>query len=89
MWCGGRLETGIGRLHNIALATLPGFSLPGDISASSRYYKEDLVDPPVTVEDGWIRPPSGPGLGHQVRKDLLDRVTLSKRIFRREGEVRP
>ena len=89
MWCGGRLETGIGRLHNVALATLPGFSLPGDLSASSRYYEEDLVDPPVTVEDGWVRPPSGPGLGHRVRKDLLERVTLAKRVFRLGEEIRP
>jgi len=89
LWCGGRLETGIGRLHNVALATLPGFSLPGDLSASSRYYAEDLVDPPVTVESGWVRPPSGPGLGHRVRKDLLERVTTARRVFREGREVRP
>ncbi len=87
VWCGGRLETGIGRLHNVALATLPGFSLPGDLSASARYYKEDLVDPPVTVEDGWVTPPSGPGLGHEVKKDLLERVTLAKRLYRGGKEV--
>jgi len=67
VWCGGLLETGIGRAHNIALATLPNFSLPGDISASDRYYAEDIIDPPVTVTPrGTIPVPTGPGIGYNV-----------------------
>jgi len=87
VWCGGRLETGIGRLHNLAIATLPGFSLPGDISPSSRYYEEDLVDPPVVMEGGMVTPPAGPGLGHRVREDRLEEVTLTRRLFREGGEA--
>lgn len=72
VWCGGLLETGIGRLHNIALATLPNFTLPGDISASSRYYERDLIDPPVRLTDrGTIAVPTGPGIGHAVDEDAL------------------
>lgn len=67
VWCGGLLETGVGRAHNIALASLPGFTLPGDIAASDRYYAEDIVDPPVTVTpQGTIRVPDGPGIGYTV-----------------------
>ncbi|MBV8881241.1 MAG: o-succinylbenzoate synthase [Planctomycetaceae bacterium] len=67
VWCGGLLETGIGRAHNIALATLPNFTLPGDIAASDRYYAEDVVDPPVTVTpQGTLRVPEGPGIGYNV-----------------------
>lgn len=82
VWCGGKLETGIGRLHNVALATLPGFSLPGDLSGSARYYAEDLVDPPVTARAGLVVPPEGPGLGHAVRVDLLERVTEERKCWR-------
>jgi O-succinylbenzoate synthase len=72
VWCGGLLETGIGRLHNIALATLPNFTLPGDISASERYYREDVIDPPVTLEpDGTLKAPDGPGIGHRVLPERL------------------
>ncbi|HZE95950.1 MAG TPA: o-succinylbenzoate synthase [Planctomycetota bacterium] len=67
VWCGGLLETGVGRAHNIALATLPHFTLPGDISASDRYYAEDVIDPPVTVTPrGTIVVPQGPGIGYTV-----------------------
>lgn len=67
VWCGGMLESGIGRAHNIALASLPGFSLPGDISASSRYFARDLIAPEVTVSpDGTVIAPLGPGLGFNV-----------------------
>lgn len=78
VWCGGLLETGIGRAHNIALATLPNFSLPGDISGSDRYFAEDLIDPPVAVRpDGTIAAPTAPGLGHTVRLDRIDRATVT------------
>jgi o-succinylbenzoate synthase len=79
VWCGGMLEAGIGRAHNIALSTLPGFSLPGDVSASERYWHEDIIDPPVTVTSrGTIRPPSGRGIGYQVRRDRIDAMTTRR-----------
>ncbi len=77
VWCGGLLETGIGRAHNLAIATLPGFTLPGDLSASDRYWDEDLIDPPVRLEaDGGIEVPGGVGLGYEVRADRLERATV-------------
>ena len=72
VWCGGMLESGIGRAHNIALASLPGFVLPGDISASSRYFSRDLIVPEVTVSsDGTVAAPRGPGLGFNVNLDYI------------------
>ncbi len=82
-WCGGMFETGIGRAHNIAAASLPGYTLPGDISASKRYWDEDLVDPPVEVTpQGTIRVPTSPGLGYHVRQDLVERCTIEKETWR-------
>ena len=79
VWCGGMLETGVGRAHNIALATLPGFTLPGDISASDRYYAEDVVDPPVTVTpQGTILVPKGPGIGYNVIEKRLTRYCVRR-----------
>ena len=76
VWCGGMLESGIGRLANVHLQTLPGFTLPGDTSASARYFDEDLVDPPVTVSaDGLITVPTGPGLGHEVLWARVEKAT--------------
>lgn len=81
VWCGGLLETGIGRLHNVALASLPGFTLPGDVSASERYYAEDLIDPPVTMSrQGTIAVPTGPGMGHAVVTERLERVSVRRAI---------
>ena len=72
VWCGGMLESGIGRAHNIALASLPGFVLPGDISASSRYFARDLIIPEVTVSpDGTVTAPLGPGLGFNVDDEFI------------------
>lgn len=72
VWCGGMLESGIGRAHNIALASLPGFSLPGDISASSRYFKQDLIVPEVRVDEtGTINVPRSAGLGFEIDLDFL------------------
>lgn len=86
LWCGGMLETGVGRLHNVALTTLPGFTLPGDTAGSDRYWHEDIIEPPVSVDgDGTIRVPEGPGLGHVVREDLVERLARERRIFRAEG----
>ena len=82
-WCGGMLECGIGRAHNIAVASLPGFTLPGDVSASKRYWEEDIIDPPVEVSPrGTIQVPSGPGLGYYVRRDLIERLTVEKETWR-------
>lgn len=83
VWCGGLLESGIGRLHNIALATLKNFTLPGDISASERYYKQDIIDPPVIVDkDGMITIPREPGIGHKVKTGLLKKYArFVKRMY--------
>jgi O-succinylbenzoate synthase len=76
VWCGGMLESGIGRAHNIALASLPGFTLPGDISASSRYFSRDVIIPPVTVSaNGTVEVPPSPGLGFEVDLDYLSAHT--------------
>ena len=77
VWHGGMLETGIGRAHNIHLASLPNFSLPGDIAASKRYYEPDLIDPPIEVAaDGTIAVPEEPGIGVHIVADRVDRATL-------------
>jgi O-succinylbenzoate synthase len=76
VWCGGMLETGIGRAPNVALAALPGFVLPGDTSASSRYYLEDLTEP-FELVDGHLEVPTDPGIGVDVRHDVLDACTVS------------
>ena len=77
VWCGGMLESGIGRAHNIAMATLRGFTLPGDVSASSRYWAEDIIDPPVTVTpQGTIVAPEAPGLGFEIKRDLVEALTV-------------
>ena len=76
VWCGGMLEAGIGRAHNIALSTLSGFTLPGDVSASARYWKEDIIEPPVTVTSrGTIVPRDGPGIGFEVKRDRIEKLT--------------
>jgi O-succinylbenzoate synthase len=76
VWCGGMLETGIGRAHNVALASLPGFSLPGDISASARYFEQDIVEPAFEINvDGTMTVPTGPGIGVEVVLDRLEPVT--------------
>ena len=83
VWCGGMLESGIGRAHNIALSTLEGFTLPGDVSASARYFADDIIDPAVTVSDqGEIAIPDTPGRGYEVRTDLIDRLTARKETIR-------
>jgi O-succinylbenzoate synthase len=80
VWCGGMLESGIGRAHNIAMSTLPGFTLPGDVSASARYWSEDIIEPEVKVtQQGTIRVPTSPGLGFSVKRDLIERLTTRSR----------
>ncbi len=82
VWCGGMLESGIGRSHNIALSTLANFTLPGDVSASKRYWKEDIIEPTVEVSaDGFITVPQTPGRGFQLRTDLIDKLTVRKQTL--------
>jgi O-succinylbenzoate synthase len=77
VWCGGLLEVGIGRAHNIAIASLPGYALPGDVSASARYFDRDVVNPPIALNsDGTIDVPSGPGTGVEIDKRFLAQVTV-------------
>jgi O-succinylbenzoate synthase len=79
VWCGGMLESGIGRAHNIALASLKGFTLPGDISASSRYFERDVISPEVTVDsDGTVAVPDGVGLGFEVDLDFIKHLTETR-----------
>src|SRR5258708_10500451 len=76
VWCGGMLESGIGRAHNIALSTLPNFTLPGDVAASKRYWDEDIILPEVTVSgQGTIRVPTGPGIGFEPRRERIEKLT--------------
>ena len=82
VWCGGMLESGVGRAHNIALSTLAGFRLPGDVSASRRYWKEDIVEPEVEVRsDGMIPISDAPGTGYRVREDLIQKITVREETF--------
>ena len=80
VWCGGMLETGIGRAANLALAALPGFTLPGDTSASARYYKRDVTSPFV-MENGYLNVPTGPGIGVEPDMEFLDEITTYKEII--------
>lgn len=83
VWCGGMLETGIGRAHNVALSTLPDFKLPGDVSASKRYWEEDIVDPPVEVTpQGTIIVSESAGTGYQLRVDLIRKLTVREETIR-------
>ena len=83
VWCGGMLETGVGRAHNIAMSSLAGFVLPGDVSASQRYWEEDIIEPEVEVSRaGTITIPSVPGIGYSVRAKRVEQLTVRKEIFR-------
>ncbi|RKT35581.1 O-succinylbenzoate synthase [Microbacterium sp. AG1240] len=83
VWCGGMLETGIGRAANAALAALPGFTLPGDVSASSRFYARDIVTEPITLDDGHVRVPTGDGLGIEIDHEALERFTVQRETIAR------
>jgi O-succinylbenzoate synthase len=83
VWCGGMLESGIGRAHNLALASLPNFSLPGDTSASSRYWHRDVIEPPVTIDkEGYATIPDKPGIGYEVNTEFLNSLVQQKENFR-------
>jgi O-succinylbenzoate synthase len=88
VWCGGMLETGIGRSHNIALSSLPNFSLPGDVSASSRYWSQDIIEPEVTVSSkGEIIVPTSIGRGFEVQKDRIEALTVRRHTIRAKARV--
>ena len=88
VWCGGMLETGIGRSHNIALSSLPNFSLPGDVSASSRYWSQDIIEPEVTVNSkGEIVVPTSIGRGFEVQKDRIEALTVRRHTVRAKARV--
>ena len=82
IWCGGMLEAGVGRAHNVAVTTLPGFTLPGDTAASSRYWEQDIIEPEVTVVKGLIQVPTAPGIGYRPVRRIIDEYTLYTETFR-------
>src|SRR5262245_179321 len=82
VWCGGMLESGIGRAHNVALSSMENFSLPGDVSASRRYWAEDIIEPPVEVSvDGQISQRDEPGIGYSVKERFIDDLTVRSQVF--------
>ncbi|MCM3571231.1 o-succinylbenzoate synthase [Neobacillus mesonae] len=82
VWCGGMIEFGISRAQNIALASLPGFTIPGDISASSRFWDEDIIMPAVNVENGYVSVPEAPGIGYSINEKRLKETTTFKKIIK-------
>jgi o-succinylbenzoate synthase len=79
VWCGGMLESGVGRAHNIAMSTLAGFTLPGDVSASKRYWHEDIIEPTVEVtQNGTIIAPEKAGIGFEIKRERIDKVTTRR-----------
>jgi O-succinylbenzoate synthase len=81
VWCGGMLESGVGRAHNVSLATLPGFTLPGDISESRRYWERDLVTPEFVMRDGTLQLPPGPGIAVEPDLDRIEALTVRRAAF--------
>ncbi|AXH99798.1 o-succinylbenzoate synthase [Sporosarcina sp. PTS2304] len=78
VWCGGMLESGIGRAHNVALTTLPNFILPGDTAGSSRYWEEDIIKPEVVVDNGYITVPSAYGIGYEPNMEAMNKFTVKE-----------
>jgi O-succinylbenzoate synthase len=88
VWCGGMLETGIGRAHNIALSSLPNFQLPGDVSASARYWSQDVIEPEVTVsKTGEIMVPKTVGSGYKVLPERIEALTVRRQTLRAKARV--
>ncbi len=83
VWCGGMLESGVGRAHNVAITTLDNFTLPGDTSPSARYWERDIIDPEVTMKDGIITVPDAPGIGYEVNRRIVEQYTDYTRTYRR------
>ncbi|MBY0146488.1 o-succinylbenzoate synthase [Neobacillus niacini] len=86
VWCGGMIEFGISRAHNIALASLPGFTIPGDISASNRFWDEDIITPEVSIENGFVHVPDKPGIGFDINRNRLKETTIAERLFTFENK---
>lgn len=83
VWCGGMLESGIGRAYNVALASLRNFTIPGDVSPSSRYWAQDIVSPEWTMDaDGWVEVPESPGLGVEVDRERIEALTVKREMLR-------
>ena len=82
VWCGGMLEAGVGRAHNVALTSLTNFIMPGDTAASSRYWYEDVITPEVTVTDGYITVPTEIGIGYTVNREAIEKYCVEKRNFK-------
>lgn len=82
VWCGGMLEAGIGRAHNVALTSLVNFILPGDTAGSNHYWYEDIIEPEVVVENGYIQVPKSVGIGYNVKLDLIEELTIEKKVYR-------
>jgi O-succinylbenzoate synthase len=84
IWCGGMLESGIGRAHNIAMSTLAGFTLPGDVSASKRYWHEDIIEPEVAVtSNGSIIAPEKVGIGFEVKRERIEKIAVRREILQK------
>ena len=81
VWCGGMHEFGVGRAANLAIASLPGFTLPGDVSGSDKYYREDIVEPPIVADRGAVIVPQGPGTGHRPLMDRIASLTLRELVI--------
>lgn len=86
VWCGGMIEFGISRAHNIALASLPGFTIPGDISASNRFWEEDIISPEVSVNNGFVSVPDAPGIGFGINERRLKETTRLEKVFKFENK---
>jgi O-succinylbenzoate synthase len=90
VWCGGMLEMGIGRAHNVHLASLPNFSLPGDVSASERYFATEIIAEPFTVRaDGTMGVPTGPGIGVTVLEKLIRKIAVETKQYRPPRKTKP
>ncbi|GAA0345408.1 o-succinylbenzoate synthase [Bacillus carboniphilus] len=85
VWCGGMLEAGIGRAHNVALTTLPQFILPGDTAGSSRYWENDIIDPEVIVKNGVIQVPDKPGMGYEINREVLESYRVDRQVYTRKN----
>jgi len=78
LWCGGMLEAGIGRAHNIAITSLSNFTIPGDTAPSAHYWRQDIIEPEVKMENGFISVPDGPGIGYEPNLSLIERLTVKQ-----------
>lgn len=87
VWCGGMLESGVGRAHNIAITTLPQFIMPGDTAGSSRYWEKDIIEPEVMVNNGVITVPTQPGIGYEVNRQVLESLRIEKTVYSHTNRV--